>query len=357
MATDTMQEQVIINGQVVTPQTLLTWRQGKTGIEADLADFLEEWFSATPTMLLHTSGSTGKPKAMQATKDSMRASALATCRFFHLEPGCTALLCLPLRYIAGKMMVVRAIVGGFNLLLQEPSSAPLEELTTEVDFAPLVPMQVQTTLQKENGAACLQRVRQILLGGGFVEPATETALQSIPCAVYASYGMTETLSHIALRRINGAEATPYYTPLPGVRLALSPRGTLSISVPYLGIDYLETNDIAEMTEDGRFRISGRADCVINSGGIKIQSEELEQQLRSATGLNLIIVPLPHPVLGQTVGLLWEGEPEHEPLLQHAIEQLPRYHRPSCMVNGTIPKTATGKPARAAAIAFLIDKRV
>ena len=90
---------------------------------------------------------------------------------------------------------------------------------------------------------------------------------------------------------------------------------------------------------------------------KYSQEELEQQLRSATGLNLIIVPLPHPVLGQTVGLLWEGEPEHEPLLQHAIEQLPRYHRPSCMVNGTIPVTATGKPARAAAIAFLIDKRV
>ncbi|MBR5185203.1 MAG: AMP-binding protein, partial [Akkermansia sp.] len=350
-----MQEQVIVHGQVLTAQNLPTWRQGKTGMAAELADFLDEWFSASPTMWLHTSGSTGKPKPMQATKAAMRASALATCRFFQLGPGCTALLCLPLRYIAGKMMVVRAIVGGFNLILQEPSSTPLQELSTPVDFVPLVPMQVQSTLQQKNGAEALQRARQILLGGGFIEPHTEAALQSCPGAVYASYGMTETLSHIALRRVNGPEATAYYTPLPGVRLSLSPRGTLALSVPYLGIDYLETNDLAEIAADGKFRIVGRADCVINSGGVKIQAEELEQQLRAATGLNLIIVPLPHPVLGQTVGLLWEGEPEEEPRLHQAIAPLPRYHRPACIVRGNIPLTATGKPARAAAIAFLIDK--
>lgn len=316
------------------------------GIEADLAAFLHEWYAPTEEMELQTSGSTGAPKTIIVSKQAMRASAEATCRYFGLKKGDTALLCLPLRYIAGKMMVVRALVGGLNLITAEPSSTPLAQLHTPVDFAPLVPMQAHTTLQQAGGTAQLEQARTILLGGGFVDAALETALQACRSAVYVSYGMTETLSHIALRRINGAQAAAYYTPLPQVKVGMSPRGTLVLSVPYLGIADLETNDLAEILPDGRFRILGRVDCVINSGGIKIQAESVEEELTAATGLAVMAVPIPHPVLGQAVGLLWEGPPEKEAALQQALQALPKYHQPHKVLRHPLPRTATGKVNRA-----------
>ena len=339
---------ICINGERITPANLHDWSSGKSGILADLATFLQEWFSPAPTITLHTSGSTGAPKSMQATKVAMCASAEATCRFFGLQPGHTALLCLPLRYIAGKMMVVRAIVGKLNLLVQEPTSTPLSAPHESIDFAPLVPMQVHSTLQQSDGILALQRVRKILLGGGFIQTETESALQQCPSAVFASYGMTETLSHIALRRVNGPTASAFYTPLPGVNITLSQRGTLALSAPFIGVDYLETNDVAELAPDGTFRILGRIDNVINSGGVKIQAEEIEQALTRTTGLQTLALPVPHPCLGQAVGLLWEGPEDAAPRLQQAIDALPRYHRPTAILHSTIPLTATGKPDRPAA---------
>lgn len=341
-------DSICINGERITPANLHDWSHGKSGILADLASFLQEWFSPAPTITLHTSGSTGAPKSMQATKVAMRASAEATCRFFGLQAGHTALLCLPLRYIAGKMMVVRAIVGKLNLLVQEPSSTPLTNTGESIDFAPLVPMQVHSMLQQPNGMQALQRVRKILLGGSFIQTETESALQQCPSAVFASYGMTETLSHIALRRVNGPAASAFYTPLPGVSITLTQRGTLALSAPFIGVDYLETNDVAELAPDGTFRILGRIDNVINSGGIKIQAEAIEQALTHATGLQTLALPIPHPCLGQAVGLLWEGPADAAPRLQQAIDTLPRYHRPTAIIHAPIPLTATGKPDRPAA---------
>lgn len=343
-------------GSILVNGTPFSHHGGRSeGILADLEAFLQDWYSDTPTMELLTSGSTGTPKTITVSKEAMRASARATCRFFGLQAGASALLCLPLRYIAGKMMVVRALIGGLNLVTAEPGSTPLAEITAPIDFAPLVPMQALTTLQQPNGMAQLEKARIILLGGGFVDAALETALQTCKSAVYASYGMTETLSHIALRRINGEHATQYYTPLPQVSVRMSPRGTLALSVPYLGIENMETNDLAEILPDGRFRILGRADSVINSGGIKIQAESIEQALTAATGLQVMAVPMPHPLLGQAVGLLWEGADENEAVLQQAIQDLPKYHRPHKVLHHPLPRTATGKVSRAEAAAFMIDK--
>lgn len=340
-----MDSTICINGEHLTPADLHDWSRGKSGIHAELAAFLHEWFSNTATITLQTSGSTGTPKSLQADKTAMRASAAATCRFFGLQTGQTALLCLPLRYIAGKMMVVRAIVGKLNLLVQEPTSTPLLNNGEDIDFAPLVPMQIHSILQQPNGMQALQRVRNILLGGGFIQAETEEALQQCSSAVFASYGMTETLSHIALRKVNGPEASAFYTPLPGVTITLSQRGTLALSAPFIGVDYLETNDIAELAPNGTFRILGRADNVINSGGVKIQAEEIEQALTRTTGLQVLALPVPHPCLGQAVGLLWEGPEDAFPRLQQAIEEIPRYHRPAAILHANIPLTATGKPDR------------
>ena len=341
---------LIINGELVTPSTLSSWKRDKSGILADLADFLEEWYADTPTMRLHTSGSTGIPSTIQAEKAAMLASARLSCQVFGLQHGQQALLCLPLRYVAGKMMVVRALAAGLHLLVREPSSTPLERVFTPVDFAAMVPMQAGKTLAQSGGAEALGRVRTLLLGGGFIDPTLEEKLQTLPCRVFASYGMTETLSHIALRRVNGAEASPAYTPLPGVTLTTDAEGALNISVPHLGIERLQTNDMVDLRADGSFMVLGRRDAVINSGGIKIQAEEIENTLQAAVnGITVLALPAPHPELGECVALLWEGDKEAEQPLANACEQhLPKHHRPHHILKVNIPRTESGKPAHAAA---------
>ncbi|MBR5878258.1 MAG: AMP-binding protein [Akkermansia sp.] len=345
---------ITVDGCTITPESLSTWRRGKTGILSDLADFLAEWWSDSPGICLQTSGSTGTPKHMLATREAMVASAEASCRFFGLKPGDTALLCLPLQYIAGKMMVVRALVGGLKLIITEPSSTPLAGLNCDIDFAPMVPMQVSTTLGSPEGHKKLVQVRTLLLGGGFVDAALEEQLQALPCRVFTSYGMTETLSHIALRAANGPHRSEFYTPLPEVSLSLTDTGTLQITAPYLGIHQLTTNDLAEVSPDGRFRILGRADAVINSGGVKIQAEDIEQELHRLTGLCVLALPLPHPVLGQCVALLWEGPDDAEHTLHSACATLQKYHRPHLIKRVALPRTTSGKVARKQAIALLAD---
>ncbi len=352
---------MIVSPHLADSSTRASWR-GRGGLWAELADFLDEWDAPSPFMELRTSGSTGSPTVLQAPKSAMRASAGMSCHAFGLHEGDTALLCLPLRYIAGKMMVVRALVAGLRLAVVEPCADPLscpalqEALEREgcrLDFAPLVPMQAIRGLEGAGGAERLARVRTLLLGGGFIPPKLEEALQHRPsCRAYASYGMTETLSHIALRRLNGSERQSFYTPLPGVEVSISPGGTLCIRAPRLGIEHLETNDLAQPAPGGGFTILGRRDAVINSGGIKIQAEELEQRLHAATGLTLIAVPRTHAELGDCVALLWEGAAENAEgdarRLRAACEALPRYHRPRLVQRvEQLPRTDTGKIARAA----------
>lgn len=337
-----------VNGERVDAALLPQWRAGKSGILADVADFLQDWFAPESTITLHTSGSTGRPMGLKADKKAMYASAELSCRIFGLREGTTALLSLPLRYIAGKMMVVRALVAHLRLTVIEPCSTPLSAVTRPVDFAPLVPLQAIKTLQLPGGIKQWEKVHTALLGGGFLPAGLEEALQSVPSAVYASYGMTETFSHIALRRVNGTGRSDAYTPLPGVRVSALPDGCLHICAPHLGIRSLATRDLAEVLPEGCFRILGRKDAVINSGGIKIQAEEIEQRLQEATGLTLAVVPRPHPELGQCVALLWEGDIAREPMLMAACASLPRYCQPRYMRHlDTLPRTETGKLARMA----------
>lgn len=343
------EESLCLNGERISAATLPAWRRGKEGILSDVADFLAAWWGAGETVPLHSSGSTGAPKTFDARKAYLRASARASLAAFGLPADGSALLCLPLRYIAGKMMVVRALVGGWQLTAAEPSSTPLSE-DAAFDFAAMVPMQAARTLELPDGAARLSRIGTLLLGGGFIDPALEQALAQLPTRVYVSYGMTETYSHIALRRLNGAEQSPYYTPLSGVQVSLSAGGTLCITAPHIGVQGMETNDIADITPDGRFRILGRRDAVINSGGVKIQAESIETAL-AARGITALALPQPDPLLGQTVALL--HEPCDPAALQAALDTLPRYHRPKALYPvDTLPRTATGKPARAAAAAWL-----
>lgn len=309
-----------------------------------IEEFVEEWNSPSPTVLVHTSGSTGEPKPMLVEKHRMEASARITCRFLGLKPGNTALLCLPLDFIAGKMMVVRALTCGLKLQSIEPTGCPVWQEAP--DFAAMVPLQVFNLLQTEEGRQRAMQIRHLIIGGGPIDDTLATQLAAFPNNVWSTYGMTETLSHIALRRLNGPEATEWYTPLDGVDVSLSAEGCLVVNAPAVCPHPLTTNDIAQF-KDGTFRILGRKDNVICSGGIKIQIEEVERMLHPHLHVPFIITKAPDKKLGEQVVLLAEDENvDFDCLLSLCRRVLPRYYVPRQVVGVShIPLTATGKPAR------------
>lgn len=317
-------------------------------IESDLHDFLEEWNDASPYIQVQTSGSTGIPKQMKVRKEQMRQSARLTCEFFSLQPGDKALLCMPLQYIAGKMMVVRALWAGLDLIVREPSGHPLKEVDVPLRFAAMIPLQVYNTLQVPEERERLCRTDILIIGGGPVDKALEEEIRKLPNRVYSTYGMTETLSHIALRRLNGPAASPYYTPFPSVGLSLSPDETLVINAPLVCDMPLETNDVVRLLPDGRFQILGRKDNIINTGGIKVQTEQLEEVLRSIISVNFAITAIPHPKFGEAIALLMEKRSLKEEEKKQIDRIVPKFQQPKqTVVVETIPLTGSGKIDRKA----------
>lgn len=273
-------------------------------IQEDLQAFLAEWHDPSPFLEVQTSGSTGTPKRMRVRKDRMLNSARLTCDYLGLKKGDKALLCMPLRYIAGKMMVVRSLYAGLDLEVREPSGHPLADWgDTPLRFAAMIPLQVYNTLRVPEERKRLEQTDILIIGGGAIDAALEQEIRQMPNTVYSTYGMTETLSHVALRRLNGPEASPYYHPFPSVTLSLLPDNTLVIDAPLVCDERLVTNDVARLLPDGSFAIIGRKDNIINSGGIKIQIEEVEERLRPYLDLPYAITAAPDPRLGEAVVLL------------------------------------------------------
>ena len=312
-----------------------------------IEEFLKEWNDDSPTILVHTSGSTGQPKPMLVEKRRMEASAHITCRFLGLHEGETALLCLPLDYIAGKMMVVRAQTCQLHLISITPDGHPMATDCGPVDFAAMVPLQVWNSLQDPLQASRIRAIRHLIIGGGAVDANLAAALADFPNAVWSTYGMTETLSHIALRRLNGPERSDWYSPLEGVSVSVNADGCLVINAPAVHEGPLVTNDLAEI-DGNRFRILGRKDNVICSGGIKIQIEEVEALLRPHLSMPFMITKIPDTRLGQQMVLLTE-DADRRKIEAVCRQVLPRYWQPRQVIyTEKLPLTETGKPARAAA---------
>ena len=316
-------------------------------------EFFEEWNNPSPTLLVHTSGSTGKPKPILIEKRRMAASARITCSFLGLHEGDTALLCMPLDYIAGKMMVVRAVTCGLRLVAVEPSGLPVWK--EPIDFAAMVPLQVYNLLKTPDGSERLRNIRNLIIGGGSIDAALATTLATFPHPVWSTYGMTETLSHIALRPLNGPDASDWYTPLEGASVSLNADNCLVINAPAVHDGPLVTNDIAELTTpvtndtvggapQCRFRILGRKDNVICSGGVKIQAEEVERLLLPHLSAPFLITKRPDEKFGEVVVLLTEGDTKEA--ADVATQILPKYWQPRLYIHvSQIPLTATGKLAR------------
>ena len=334
-------------------------------------EFISEWNDDARTIHVQTSGSTGAPKKMNVRKDRMIESAKMTCDFLGLQPGDTALLCMNLDYIGAKMMVVRSLVRQLRLIQVAPSGHPLATVDFPITFAAMVPLQVYNSLQVPEEREKLRQIKHLIIGGGAVDDVLAAQLHDFPHAVWSTYGMTETLSHIALRRLNGLESSSWSTPLQGIKVTTNADECLVIDAPKLCDTPIVTNDMAEIREISTsdeqnalaFRIIGRRDNVINSGGVKIQMEELERLIRPFLTMPYMVTKRKSEKFGEIVVLMVEQEGDDEgasfegkselPILRaiHRLlhRALPRYWEPRLYLSvNRIPMTETGKPNRALA---------
>lgn len=272
----------------------------------DIVSFLTEWFDSREYVIGHTSGSTGTPKEIRLLKSDMMASARLTNEFFGINDRSVLLLCLSPNYIAGKMMIVRTLLSGANLLVVKPSSSPLKEINRCIDFAAMVPMQVQESLADPVTRERISCIRQLIIGGAAVSSALELALSGLPVRCFSTYGMTETVSHIALRELN--TRYPGYTALGNVTFSQDNRECLCIHAPHLSNVVFVTNDIVRLSGKNRFEWLGRYDNVINSGGVKLFPEEIEKKISGLIpGKRYYITGMSDGRLGQKAVLVIEDE--------------------------------------------------
>ncbi|WP_266366135.1 AMP-binding protein [Tellurirhabdus rosea] len=327
------------------------WPDPQTDYEREALSFCRDWRSGRETFVLQTSGSTGTPKPIPLTRTQMQASARLTGQTLGLTPGDGALVCLNIRYVAGVMMLVRGLELGLRMTVVEPASDPLETLPPPIppfDFTALVPLQLETLLSVPGRREVLNRMKAVIVGGAAVSPALEEALQAVQAPVYSTYGMTETVSHIALRRLNGSDRSDLFTALEGVELGVDDRSCLNIRSAATDFARIQTNDVVELREGGRFRLLGRADSIINSGGLKIQPEQVEAVLSPLLApRRYVVVGLPDERLGEQVTLVLEAEKLPEALLaevRHLVRSqmgpffVPRQQR----TLPVFPLTPTGK---------------
>lgn len=272
--------------------------------EGQAGSFLLDWLNEKDYVEVKTSGSTGTPKKIRIKKQSMINSAKATGKFFDLPAGTTALHCLPTNFIAGKMMLVRAMVLGWHLDLVLPKANPLDRVFKIYDFCAMTPFQLDNSLSR------LHLIRKLIVGGGAVSATQKDLVQGIATEVYETYGMTETVTHIAARRINPKKKKQDPIPfqvLPNVSISTDERECLVITAPQLAEEPVVTNDVVEILSPKTFIWKGRIDNVINSGGIKLHPEEIEAKLAPIIAHRFFITSLPDPALGEKLVLMVESD--------------------------------------------------
>ena len=306
--------------------------------------FLSHWMDESEIIRAETSGSTGVPKTILLSKKNMIASAKLTNQYFGLKEDADVLLCLSADYIAGKMMIVRAIIGNLHLVVSEPCSCPI--IDRPMAFAAMVPMQVEAMLNSEGGSQSLNLLSTLLIGGSAPSEELERRLLGISTSCFASYGMTETVSHIALRALNGPDKSMGYEALAGVWFEQDERECLVIHAPHLQDIPFITNDIVRLKNNNRFEWVGRFDHVINSGGIKLFPELLEGKIAPFIQQRFYIIGKKDEKLGEMAVLVIEGRlgTEHlEGLLRSVLTpyEIPR----EIIFMPTFEETSTGKIIR------------
>ena len=341
-------QHIILNDQIVTPEVVAGQLQ-KPDLqewEKELYLFLNEWFSDSDFILAQTSGSTGDPKPIELPKLVMQKSAERTIEYFGLQKNNRLLLSLPCRYIAGKMMVVRAIVGQMNLITVDPATDFDFLEHEEFDFGAMVPNQVFKLLEQPSGKEKLQNIRNLLVGGSAISTVLESQISQLSSLVVITYGMTETASHIAIRELSGNRRSDFYHCLPCISVSLGENDCLQIHHPEF-TEPIQTNDLAELQSPVSFRILGRADSVIISGGIKYSPESLEKKLEPIISRRFVISSVPDEKLGEQLILVIEGKSFDTHILKQKIFLiLTPYESPkSIWFIDLFPETNSGKIIR------------
>lgn len=266
--------------------------------------FLVDWFSSDDFIVVQTSGSTGVPKQIQLKKKHMKNSAKATGKFFNLQKNTKALLCLSTDYIAGKMMLVRAMVLGWSLDVVEPTSKV--EVQKAYDFSAMVPMQLRNSIQQ------IHQIKKLIVGGGVVANDLIEKIQEIPTTIFATYGMTETITHIAVKKLNNFSKTSQsiktfdvYKTVPNIKIYIDKRNCLVIKAKKVSDEIIFTNDVVQLISDTEFQWLGRFDNVINSGGIKLHPEKIEEKLSKIIDKRFFVTGIKDAVLGEKLILIIE----------------------------------------------------
>ncbi|WP_226063302.1 long-chain fatty acid--CoA ligase [Kaistella polysaccharea] len=314
-----------------------------TEFEKKVLDFIAEWLSESKTVKVQTSGSTGTPKIFEIEKERMRHSAKMTCHLLGLKEGDSALLCLPVDYISGKMMAVRAIERKLNLIVKTPSINPLSNLKEVIDFCAMSPLQVENSLHE------IHLIKNIIIGGAAVSESLKIKIfqqlknSSTQSRIFETYGMSETLSHIALKQIYPV-SEDYFKVLDGVEISLDERSCLQIFAPSLNAEVLITNDLVEIYSRREFKFLGRIDNVINSAGLKIYPEQLESLVKKVIPNEVVFLGIADESLGQKLVLIVEGgENDMINAQLKSIEFPSKNHQPKeILFIGEFPRIPNGK---------------
>lgn len=287
--------------------------------EQSIGEFFLDWFDKKDYIEMTTSGTTGLPKLVRLQKQAMIQSALATGDFFDLKPGDKALLCLPTQFIAGKMMLVRSLILGLELDVVSPSLHPLALNSTMYDFVAMVPLQVQNSIEG------LSKVRKLIIGGAKLDSALEEKLLPLKTEIYETYGMTETITHIAAKRLGDS----VFSILPNVKISQDDRQCLVIHVATISDEPIVTNDLVELLNEQQFKFLGRIDNVINSGGVKLIPEQIEAKLIGKINNRFFVTGLPDTTLGEKLVLVIEGEKQE--FAPDFFDVLGKYEKPKEIV--------------------------
>lgn len=323
-----------LNGRIFSVEELqaVSINERLTDFEKSTLLFCQLWLNGQKEFTINTSGSTGQPKEIILNREAMEASARMTINALKLQTNFTSLVCLDTKHIAGQMMLVRSLILGMHAVAVEPKANPFDGLDQHIDFAALVPYQLENVL--DHALEKLNQLRCTIIGGASIGQSLKEKIQNISCSIYATYGMTETLSHIALQRINGIGTQEYFEALEDVQLRLDNRGCLCIKAKYLPGEVV-TNDLVELIDERKFKWLGRVDNVINSGGVKVIPEKIEAVIEKIFGSmhlsnRFFIAGIPDDKFGQRVVLFCEGalsKIAQSRILERSNQQLRKYEVP------------------------------
>lgn len=345
----------IINNEVVPFDAYGTLKkhEAEFPVVLEIIAFLDRWFdSKIDEIQVFTSGSTGNPKPIYLAKSAMIKSAQKTEKFFGYQEGSSALLCLPVNFIAGKMMLVRSLVSKLDLVITEPTGNPLLQINRKIDFLPMTPFQLQLVWKKS--AEKLDLIKTILLGGATVSTSLLKTIQEIKTQVYHGFGMTETITHIAVRNLTAQEQE--YNSVDGVSFSVDDHSCLRIKADHLE-ESIQTNDLVLLNSSNSFTWLGRKDNVINTGGIKLNPETLELKIDSLINQRYIFSAIPDSLLGQKLILLIETTDlvDKESLKKNLSSLLTKYESPKTIyLLDRFIYTPSGKIDRNKTIDLLAD---